>query len=87
VTVQEDLHGPAKPGTQQDKGAKAMITTKAYPSMDQRIDAIGASASDREIAKEYMHEAELVADLLQRAGANLRFAGELLNQVFAQRAI
>lgn len=64
-----------------------MISTNAYPSMDQRIDAIGASASDREIAKEYMHDAELVADLLQRAGANLRFAGELLSQVFAQRAI
>lgn len=64
-----------------------MISTNAYSSMDQRIDAIGASASDREIAKEYMHDAELVADLLQRAGANLRFAGELLNQVFAQRAI
>lgn len=64
-----------------------MISTNAYSSMDPRIDAIGASESDREIAKEYMHDAELVADLLQRAGVNLRFAGELLNQVFAQRAI
>lgn len=64
-----------------------MISTNAYSSMDQRIDAIGASESDRQIAKECMHDAELVADLLQRAGVNLRFAGELLNQVFAQRAI
>jgi hypothetical protein len=64
-----------------------MISTNAYSSMDQRIDAICASESDRQIAKEYMHDAEMVANLLQRAGINLRFAGELLSQVFAQRAI
>ena len=64
-----------------------MISTNAYSSMDPRIDAIGATESDREIAKEYMHDAEIVADLLQRARVNLRFAGELLSQIFAQRAI
>ena len=64
-----------------------MISTNAYSSMDPRIDAIGASASEREIAKEYMHDAEKVADLLEHAGVNLRFAGEVLSQIFAQRAI
>ena len=58
----------------------------SLPSMVQRIDDIRASESDRENAKEQMHDAELVADLLCRAGTNLRFAGELLGRLLAQRA-
>jgi len=58
----------------------------ALPSMAQRIDDIRTSESDRENAKEQMHDAELVADLLCRAGTNLRFAGELLGRLLAHRA-
>ena len=56
------------------------------PSMVQRIDDIRASENDRENAKEQMHDAELVAELLCRAGTNLRFAGELLGMLLAQQA-
>ena len=58
----------------------------SLPSMVQRIDDIRASESDRENAKEQMHDAELLADLLCRAGTNLRFAGELLGRLLAQQA-
>jgi len=58
----------------------------ALPSMVQRIDDVRASESDRENAKKQMHDAELVAELLCRAGTNLRFAGELLGRLLAQRA-
>jgi hypothetical protein len=54
--------------------------------MVQRIDDVRASESDRENAKEQMHDAELLADLLCRAGTNLRFAGELLGRLLAQQA-
>ena len=56
----------------------------SYSSMVQRIEDIRASKSDRQIAKEQMHDAELMAELLCRAGTNLRFAGELLNKLLAQ---
>ena len=58
----------------------------SYSSMVQRIDDIGASKSDRQVAKEQMHDAELVAELLCRAGTNLRFAGVLLSKLLAQQA-
>ena len=58
----------------------------SLPSMVQRIDDIRASESDRRVAKEQMNDAELVADLLCNAGANLRFAGALLTKLLAQRA-
>ena len=58
----------------------------SYSSMVQRIDEIRASRSDRGIAKEQMHDAELVAELLCRAGTNLRFAGELLSKLLVQQA-
>ena len=58
----------------------------ALPSIAQRIDDIRASESDRDNAKEQMHDAELVAELLCRAGTNLRFAGELLGRLLEQRA-
>ena len=58
----------------------------SLPSMVQRIDDIRTSESDRETSKKQMHDAELVADLLCRAGTNLRFAGELLGRLLAQQA-
>ena len=57
----------------------------SYSSMVQRIDDIRASKSDRHIAKEQMLDAELVAELLCRAGTNLRFAGALLSKLLAQQ--
>lgn len=57
----------------------------SLPSMVQRIDDIRASESDRQTAKDGMHDAELLADLLCRAVTNLRFAGELLGRLLAQR--
>jgi len=58
----------------------------ALPSMVRRIDDIPASESDRQIARDGMQDAELVADLLCRAGTNLRFAGELLGRLLVHRA-
>lgn len=56
---------------------------KAYSSMDQRIDSIPVSESDRQIAKEHMRDADFVADVICRAAENLRSVGELLNGMFA----
>ena len=58
----------------------------AYSSMDQRIDSIRVSESDRQVAKEHMRDADFVADLVCRASENLRSLGEFLNGVFANRA-
>jgi hypothetical protein len=55
--------------------------------MVRRIDDVRASESDRQIAKDGMQDAELVAELLCRAGTNLRFAGELLGRLLAHRAL
>lgn len=55
-------------------------------SMEQRIDQIGLSKSDRRLAKEHMREADFVADLICRAAGNLRSVGDLLSGVFANRA-
>ncbi len=57
----------------------------SYPSMDQRIDSIRVSESDRQIAKEQMRDADFVADLVCRAAESLRSIGELLNGIFANR--
>jgi hypothetical protein len=57
----------------------------SLPSMVERIDSIGASRSEREAAKREMRDAELVAELLCRAGTNLRFAGELLSKLLLQQ--
>jgi len=62
-----------------------MINTNTQTSMDQHIDNIRVSESERQIAKEGMHDAELVADLLCRAGNTLRFAGEILGKLLAQQ--
>jgi len=58
----------------------------AYSSMDQRIDSIRVSESDRRIAKEHMRDADFVADLVCRAAESLRSVGDLLNGIFANRA-
>ena len=57
----------------------------AHSSMDQRIDSIRASESDRRIAKEHMRDADFVADLICRAAESLRSVGHLLNGIFANR--
>lgn len=62
-----------------------MINMNTQTSMDRRIDSIRASESDRRTAKEEMHDAELVADLLCRAGNTLRFAGEILGRLLAEQ--
>jgi len=59
---------------------------QSLPSMVERIDEIGASRSDKDAAKHDMQDAELVAELLCRAGTNLRFAGELLSKLLVQQA-
>ena len=59
--------------------------TKSCPSMDQRIDSIQASKSDRQIAKEHMRDADFVADLVCRATEKLRSAEELLSRLFVHR--
>jgi len=57
----------------------------SYSSMDQRIDSIRVSESDRQVAKEHMRDADFVADLVCRAAESLRAMGELLNGIFANR--
>ena len=57
----------------------------AYSSMDQRIDSIRVSESDRQIAKEHMRDADFVADLVCRATEKLRSAEELLSRLFVHR--
>ena len=59
--------------------------TDSHSSMDQRIDRIRVSESDRQIAKEHMRDADFVADLICRAAESLRSVGELLNGIFANR--
>lgn len=56
-----------------------------YSSMDQRIDSIRVSESDRQIAKEHMRDADFVADLVCRATEKLRSAEEVLSRLFAHR--
>jgi len=53
--------------------------------MDQRIDNIRASESERQIAKEHMRDADFIADLICRAAENLRSADGLLGKLFVYR--
>ena len=57
----------------------------SYSSMDQRIDSIRVSESDRQIAKEHMRYADFVADLICRATEKLRSAEGLLSRLFVHR--
>ena len=57
----------------------------SYSSMDQRIDSIRVSESDRQIAKEHMRDADFVADLICRAAEKLRSAEDLLSRLFVHR--
>lgn len=64
-----------------------MITNvNSFPSIVQRIDYIRVSKSDRRIAKECMRNAESVAEIVCRAGANLRAAITFPSNALAQRA-
>jgi len=63
-----------------------MINKNAYSSMDQRIDSIRVSESDRQTAKEYMRDADLMADLICRAAENLCSAEGLLGRLLVHRA-
>ena len=58
----------------------------SYSSMDQRIDSVRVSESDRQIAKEHMRDADFVADLICRATEKLRSADGLLSKLFPHRA-
>jgi len=62
-----------------------MIKMNGYSSMDQHIDNIRVSESDRQIAKEHMRDADFVADLICRATENLRSAEGLLGKLFTLR--
>jgi hypothetical protein len=52
----------------------------SYSSMDQRIDSIHASRSDRQLAKEHMRDADFAADFVCRAAENVRSAERLLRR-------
>jgi len=58
----------------------------SYSSMAQRIDGIRMSKNDREVAKEHMQDAELMADLICRACEGVQSAEALLGRLFAPRA-
>jgi hypothetical protein len=62
-----------------------MINTNAYSSMDQRIDNIRVSESDRQTAKEYMRDADFIADLICHAAENLCSAEGLLGRLLVHR--
>jgi len=68
------------------QGAQTMIkNANSYSSMDQRIESIQVSKSDRQIAKEHMRDADSVADLISRAAKKLRSAEGLLSRLFVHR--
>jgi hypothetical protein len=54
--------------------------------MAQRIDGVGMSRSDRQLAKEHMRDAELVADIICRACEGVQSTEELLGRLFAHHA-
>ena len=58
---------------------------KSCSSMDQRIDSIQVSKSDRQMAKEHMRDADSVVDLICRAAGKVRSEG-LLSRLFVHRA-
>ena len=59
---------------------------KSCSSLNQRIDSIHVSKSNRQLAKEHLRDADFVADLICRAAESLRSVGDLLNGIFANRA-
>ena len=63
-----------------------MTKINGYSSIDQHIENIRVSESDRQIAKEHMRDADFVADLICRAVENLRSAEGLLSKLFVHRA-
>jgi len=79
------LHGPRNRKGNGTRSADMIKNANSYSSMDQRIDGVRASESDRQIAREHMRDADFVADLVCRAAETLRSVGELLNGIFANR--
>jgi hypothetical protein len=78
---------PAQDRKRDETGAAAMTSKlNSHSSIDERIDHICLSESDRRLAKEHMREADFVANLICRAAGNLRSVGDLLSGVFANRA-
>ena len=63
-----------------------MIKMNGYSSMDQRIESIRASETDRQIAKEHMRDADFVSDLICRAVEKVRTAEGLVGRLFVRRA-
>ena len=59
---------------------------KSCSSMDQRIDSIQVSKSDRQMAKEHMRDADSVVDLICRAAGKVRSAEGLLSRLFVHHA-
>ena len=57
-----------------------------YSSMEQRIDHLRVSESDRRIAKEHLRGAEIVVELICRACMNLRSAAQLMGRSLAHHA-
>jgi hypothetical protein len=66
------------------QGAEAMIYEYAHPSMDQRVDRMRISESDRQLAKAHMHDADFMAEIIYRAAENVRSAERLMGRLFAQ---
>ena len=57
---------------------------KSCSSLNQRIDSIHVSKSNRQLAKEHLRDADFVADLICRAAEKLRSAESLLSRLFVR---
>jgi hypothetical protein len=57
---------------------------KSCSSLNQRIDSIHVSKSNRQLAKEHLRDADFVADLICRAAEKLRSAEGLLSRLFVR---
>jgi len=57
-----------------------------HSSMDRRIDNVRLHEGDREAVKAHMHDADVVAELFERAVENLRSSRQSLASIFVRRA-
>jgi len=53
-------------------------------SVMRQLEHVRVSESDRELAREYLRNGELMAELISRASGNLRSAGALVSKFFAR---
>jgi hypothetical protein len=60
--------------------------TQDMSSMVNRIDGVRLSRSDRRIVREYARDAEMAAEIVCRAGANIRAAVAFMSNALEQRA-